>query len=153
MPNVAIPEIQNIPKKACLCNCNIVTIHYVLLRQSFSDKRLVFMKVILNVNNNILDLSGCRHCTKKWSFPLGISSVNVTKPGFLRIWSHLLRKTSFLCSEDFRVILFGYSYFDGTKSASVFNTTIVSTKVYCLDQRIQMSSYLLLISINTSLHS
>ena len=31
---------------------------------------------------------------KKWSFPLRISSVNVTKSaGFLRIWSHLLKKS------------------------------------------------------------
>ena len=30
---------------------------------------------------------------KKWSFPLRISSVNVTKSAvFLRIWSHLLKK-------------------------------------------------------------
>ena len=29
---------------------------------------------------------------KKWSFPLRISSVNVTKSVFLRIWSHLLNK-------------------------------------------------------------
>ena len=31
---------------------------------------------------------------KKWSFPLKISSVNVTKSAsFLRIWSHLLKKS------------------------------------------------------------
>ena len=42
---------------------------------------------------------------KKRSFPLRISSVNVTKSAiFLRIWSHLLKKSSienfiFLCSE------------------------------------------------------
>ena len=30
---------------------------------------------------------------KKWSFPLRISSVNVTNPRKLRIWSHLLKKS------------------------------------------------------------
>ena len=29
---------------------------------------------------------------KKWSFPLGISSVNVTKSALLRIWSQLMEK-------------------------------------------------------------
>ena len=29
---------------------------------------------------------------KKWCFPLRISSVNVNKKSFLRIWSHLLKK-------------------------------------------------------------
>ena len=43
------------------------------------------------------------HCTKKWSFVLRISSVNVTKiHSFLRIWLHLLKKSLveniFLCS-------------------------------------------------------
>ena len=55
---------------------------------------------------------------KKQSFPLRISSVNVTKTsGFLQIWSHMLKKfltenfifcTGFgpwkRCSEDFRKI-------------------------------------------------
>ena len=44
------------------------------------------------------DIGCCKrsrwHCTKKWSFPLGISSVNASKSAvFLRIWSHLLRKS------------------------------------------------------------
>ena len=35
------------------------------------------------------------HCIKKWNFPLRISSVNMTKiRSFLRIWSHLLNKSS-----------------------------------------------------------
>ena len=33
-----------------------------------------------------------KNCTKKWSFPLRISSLNVTF-SFLRIWAHLLKKS------------------------------------------------------------
>ena len=33
------------------------------------------------------------HTTKKKRFQLRISSVNVTKSSFLRIWSHLLKKS------------------------------------------------------------
>ena len=33
------------------------------------------------------------HCTKKWSFPFRISSVNVTKCAGNRIWSHLLKNS------------------------------------------------------------
>ena len=45
---------------------------------------------------------------KKWSLPLRIFSVNVTKSAGLRIWSHLLKKSLienfiFLCSANFKL--------------------------------------------------
>ena len=50
--------------------------------------------------------SSCVLLHKKWSYPLRISSVNVTKSASLQIWSHLLKKSlmeNFIfCAVSFR---------------------------------------------------
>ena len=55
---------------------------------------------------------------KKWSFPLRISSVNVTKfASFLRIWSHLLKKS-----------LMGHFIFCAVYSSPDSNHSIICSK-------------------------
>ena len=80
--------------------------------------------------------SGCsgKHCTKKWSFPLRISSVNVTKSAGI-----LNGKLIFLCSEGLRKTWKPFICIDNWKL--IFGRKL---KLSCISNRVKSNFHLTL---------
>ena len=66
----------------------------VIIKLGIND--WLFPAISLRIHTSLIGktlILACLSLHKNWSFPLTISSVNVTKSAaFLRIWSHLLKK-------------------------------------------------------------